>query len=260
MMRKIFIISFIIMSGMLCWSQNGTGKAILRLKHLPNDAPTPELAKYVTNLMGKDENPLNYLPIINQLDSLTILLNPYENLNSIGLTKFTADLHVLSEAIEILQKPYDGERIKAVIDSIDNLTFHTESQMANQQVDSIFKSVKQYYGITTNLQELLNDMINGQEHYTTATTDEEKTEILKEIEENLMFDFRNKRLSRIPYLKKQLDIVFQACPRDESGKLIPESFDVERLKELYDSNEQARSTRVKEDSSKDKSKKKNKQK
>lgn len=260
MMRKIFIISLVIMSGLLCWSQNGTDNAILRLKHLPTDAPTPELAKYVTNLMERDDNPLNYLPIINQMDTLTALLSPYESLNSIGLNKFVSDLHILSEAIEIIQKPYDGARINTVTDSIDNLKFHTESQVANQQVDSIFNSVKQYYGITTNLQELLNDMIDGQERYMTATIEEERTEILKEIEENLMFDLRNKRLSRIPYLKTQLDIVFQSCPRDENGKLLPESFDVERLGELYDSNEQARSTRVKKDGSKDKSKKKNKQK
>lgn len=260
MMRKIFIISFIIMSGGLCCSQNSASNAIQRLKHLPSDAPTPELAKYVYSLMERDGNPLNYLPIIDQLDSVAAILSPYENLNSIGLSKFTADLHILSEAIEILQQPYAGERINIVIDSIDNLTFHSKSQEQNQQVDSIFNSVKQYYGITTNLQELLNDMINGQENYTAATTEEEKTEILKELEENLMFDLRNERLSRVPYLKAQLDIVFQSCPRDESGVLIPELFDVERLREIYESNEQARSTRVKEDGSKDKSKKKNKKK
>lgn len=260
MMRKIFIISLIIMSGVLCWSQDSTSNAILRLKHLPSDALTPELAKYVSNLMEKDDNPLNYLPIINQLDSLTALLSPYESLNSIGFSKFTSDLHMLSEAIEILDQPYNGERINNIIGSIDDLTFHSKSQVENQQVDSIFNSVKQYYGITTNLQELLNDMIDGKERYMTATTEEERTEILKEIEENLTFDLRNKRLSRIPYLKAQLDIVFKSCPRDESSKLIPESFDVERLKEIYESNERARSTRVKEDGSKDKSKKKNKQK
>lgn len=260
MMRKIFILSLMIMFGVLCWSQNSTNNAIQRLKHLPTDAQTPELAKYVTNLIERDDNPLNYLPIIDQLDSIAAILSPYENLNSIGLSKFTADLHILSEALEILKQPYDGERINIVIDSIDHVTFHSKSQMENQQVDSIFNSVKQYYGITTNLQELLNDMIDGKERYMTATTEEERTEILKEIEENLMFDLRNKRLSRIPYLKAQLDIVFKSCPRDESGKLIPESFDVERLKEIYESNERARSTRVKEDGLKDKSKKKNKQK
>ncbi len=257
-MRHKVLTFLLITSGMLCWAQNGANKLTLRLKHLPTDAPTLELSKFVTNLMERDNNPLNYLPILNQLDSLTTLLTPYENLNSIGLGKFTTDLHTLSEAIEILQQPYDGNRIDAVIDSIDNLTFYTESQMLNQQVDSVFKSVKQYYGITTNLQELLSDVIAGQERYIVAATDEEKTEILKEIDENIMFDLRNERISRIPFMKSQLDTVFQSCPRDETGKLLPESFDVERLRRLYESNEQARSTKVREDSSTGKFKKKKK--
>lgn len=258
MKHPIFTILLIVTSGVLCWSQNDINKLTLRLKHLPTDAKAIEVSKYVTNLMESDNNPLNYLPIVNQLDSLNTLLASYESLNSIGLSKFTTDLHTLSEAIEILQQPYDGERINTLTDSIDNLRFYTEVQLENQQVDSIFKSVKQYYGITTNLQELLNDVIYGQERYIKATSDEERTEILKEIDENIMFDLRNERISRIPFMKSQLDIVFQSCPRDETGNLLPELFEIERLRELYDSNEKARSTKINEDISKDKSKKKKK--
>lgn len=243
---------------MQCWSQTAASDASLRLKHLPTDAPAPELTKFITNLIGRDSNALNYLPIINQLDSLTALLAPFEKLDSIGLNKFTTDLHTLSEAIDILQSPYDGRRVNAVTDSIGNLKFYTESQVANQAVDSIFKSVKEYYGITTNLQELLDDMLNGRERYMAAAKEEEKTEILEEIDENITFEFRNERISRIPYMRKQLDLVFQYCPRDTTGKILPESFDVERLQALYDSNEQARSTRIKKDASKKKNEKKNK--
>lgn len=260
MIRKILVISLVILTGMLCLSQNAATKATLRLKHLPADAPMPEVSKYVTDIMTRDANPLNYLPIVGQLDSLTVLLGSFESMNSIGLEKFTADLHTLADAIEILDHPYNGESINAVTDSIDHLTFFTESQKECQEVDSIFKSVKQYYGITTNLQELLDDMINGKERYMAAATEEEKSEILNEIDEMLMFDNRNERISRIPYLKSQLDIVFQSCPRDEAGNLLPESFDTERLQALYDANEQARSTRSANSSPKDKSNKNNKKK
>lgn len=150
---------------MLAWSHTPAQSAIKRLSHLPADAPTPELAQYVKTLMEARLHPQHYLPILSSLDSLSAALRPYQSLDSLGLDKFTADLHTLAEAVDILSQPYDGARINAVAEDIDNLSFYTQAQRENQALEMISKSVKQYYGITTNLQELLSDMIDGREHY-----------------------------------------------------------------------------------------------
>lgn len=226
--------------------QSAANKTTLILQHLSSDAQAVELSKYVSDLLAYDNNPLNYLPILSQLDTINEVLARFESIKASGLDKFTADLHTLDDMQEALTEPYDGDKINALTYRIDSLTFCNQLQRDNPEIVPIFNSVKQYYSITTNLQELLTDIIDRQKEYMDAT-DNKKAEILEEIDENLNFDFRNERLSSIPYMKAQLDSVFKFCPCDESGKPLPEQFDVKKLQELYDANETARGTRIKDD-------------
>lgn len=225
--------------------QSAANKTTLILQHLSSDAQAVELSKYVSDLLAYDNNPLNYLPILSQLDTINEVLARFESIKAIGLNKFVVDLHTLDDAKDALDKPYDGKKINALTNRIDSLTFPTQKQMDNSGVDSIKYSVEKYFSITAYFRDLLTDMIKGQEEYMDAT-DNKKAEILEKIAKYRNHD-RNIEISRIPYMKAQLDSVFQFCPCDESGKPLPEQFDVEKLQELYDANEEARGTRIKDD-------------
>ena len=256
-MRKLLLIFVLFFSISFCLGQQSE-RASMRLMHLPLDAPALEITKFINKILEYDSNPFNYLSIVSTLDTIAQQLSPYAISDSLPLKKFVADLHLLDEATNLINLPYDGQRIKSVTDLIPNVTFFSNSQRENLEVDSVFTSLRQYYGITTNLQELLQDIINGQENYIKATSDGERNIVISQLEEAISFDVRNKRISRIPYLKMQFDTILSACPRDENNMLLPQSFDLNTLKNIYESNEAVRLTREAEQTSKNKATEKHK--
>lgn len=256
-MRKIFLLLSLCFSIFFCIGQ-GIQKSSLRLQHLPLDAQAPEIIKFVVNVMESDDSPINYLPIVATLDTIADMLSPYEFTDTLPLKKFVTDLHTLSEATELLDNAYEGTKIKSIIDSIPNITFFTQSHREDQKVDSVFTCIKQYYGITTNLRELLQDLMNGYEKYMSATSDDEREAVISELENAIGFEARIDRISRIPYLKSQLNTIISACPRDDDDVLLPQLFDLDTLKSIYESNEAARLTKVTDNKTIDNSKNKSK--
>lgn len=257
MIRILILMLVFAVSSLVCGAQTAD-RTFRKLELLPLDAKAPEISKYIDNILKSDDNPVNYLPVLSTLDSLTRELERFEFFKSLPLKKFVDDLHLYSEAIDVLGSPYDGPRISAVCDSITEISFMSSTQLENARIDSITDCLRVYYGVTTNFKELLEDLIEGQKKYVAETNPEKKDEILSELEECISFDFRNQRISRIPYLKAKLELVVKACPRGEDQKLLPNSFDIVFLQSLYDANEKNRTSRIKEKSSTNKSKRKTK--
>lgn len=202
------------------------------LDSLNEEDPIYSTRAFINDFLSFSDDISQYLPIENDLIEMNNLLKQC-GLYVVELNAFIDDLKVVEFADSVLKSPYKKETRIDAQNKLKSVKFRTDGQIKCSYVNSLLHGLSIYYLSTSNMMDLIDEIIEHQQRYLVSKTDDEKNEITEDMRSCIEFDARVDNFRSVKYMSDIYDkIIHDVIFYDEEGRIVFEKFNMDSLKTI----------------------------